>query len=418
MKHFLSLSFICLFFAVQTATAEIKIDCDFPGGNIKVVSIDGDNVKLAQDLRDTAGSWFYWSFRIKGAEGKTLHFEIPNVVGARGPAISHDGINWHWFSDKAGFSNSKFDYTFKPDEKEVYISQCINYTEKNLNLFLEKHKNNPALKVESLCKSEKGRNVELLRISENKNAPFRAYFSSRHHCGETMGTYAMEGIIETVLSDTEDGKWLRQNFDFFMVPLVDKDGVEDGDQGKNRKPHDHNRDYIQRRYNSIRAITEQVPKWADNKPLFFLDLHCPWLRGGDDPKNVGKGTNEYFYFVEQNSEHEEARRKYLVTNEHFYFVQQNTGNVLKNALKRYAEILEKERKGPIPITVSNILPFGVSWNNTANYSKADAELLSCGKWGSTHPNTVFSSSTEIPFANAEGVVVDADSARKLGKDLA
>jgi hypothetical protein len=396
MKHlrlFIFLSFA--FAALPLFAEEIKIDADFPGGNIKVVGIDGDNVKLSQDIRDTAGSWFYWSFRIRGAEGRTLHFTLPGVVGARGPAISSDGINWHWLSDKAGFSGDKFDYTFKQDEKEVYISQCITYTEKNLNLFLEKYKNNPALKVESLCNSEKGRNVELLRIGSGKDTPFKVYLSSRHHCGETMGTYAMEGIIETVLSDTEDGRWLREHCDFFMVPLVDKDGVEAGDQGKNRKPHDHNRDYIQRKYNSVKAITEQVPQWAENKPLFFLDLHCPWLRGGADPLHIEKGTNEYFYFVGQ-----------------------NTGEKLTKSLQRYGEILEKERKGTIPFKAINTLPFGKSWNNVGNYSKKDVQLQSCAHWGTTLPNTVFASSTEIPFANSEGVVVDADSARKLGNDLA
>jgi hypothetical protein len=395
MKHlhlFIFLSFV--FVTLPLFAEDIKIDADFPGGNITVRGIDGDTVKLSQDLRDTAGSWFYWSFRIRGAEGRTLHFEIPGVVGARGPAISHDGMNWHWLSDKAGFSADKFDYTFKQDEKEVYFSQCINYTEKNLKLFLEKYKDNPALKVETLCKSEKGRNVELLRIG-SKNAPFKVFLSSRHHCGETMGTYAMEGIIETVLSDTEDGKWLREHCDFFMVPLVDKDGDEAGDQGKNRKPHDHNRDYIQRTYHSVKAITEQVPTWMENKPLFFLDLHCPWLRGGDDPLHIEKGTNEYFYFVGQ-----------------------NTGEKLTKSLQRYGEILEKERKGTIPFKAINTLLFGKSWNTASNFSKKDVPLQSCAQWGTTLPNAVFSSSTEIPFANAEGVVVDADSARALGNDLA
>jgi hypothetical protein len=214
-----------------------------------------------------------------------------------------------------------------------------------------------------------------------------------------MGTYAMEGIIEAVLSDTEDGKWLRKHCDFFMVPLVDKDGTEDGDMGKYRQPHDHNRDYIERTYHSVKAITEQVPKWADGKPLFLLDLHCPWLRGGDDPLSIKvlEYTNQY-------------------TNEYFYFVGQNTGEKLTQSLQQYGEILEKERKGTIPFKVSNILPFGKSWNVASNISREG--MQTCATWGTTLPNTIFSSSTEIPFANAEGVVVDAESARNLGGDLA
>jgi hypothetical protein len=286
-------------------------------------------------------------------------------------------MNWHWLSDKTGASAKEFSYTFGADEKEVYFSQCINHTEKNLNLFLEKYKNNPALKVETLCKSEKGRNIELLRICENKNAPFKVFLASRHHCAETMGTYALEGIIETALSDTEDGKWLREHCDFFIVPFVDKDGVEDGDQGKNRKPHDHNRDYIQRKYNSVEAITEQVPKWLDGKPLFFLDLHCPWYRGQDE--------SVYFW-----------------------------GNAapLWEEIKRFGTILEKERKGTVPYWERN------NKKNTVNYIK-EPNLQKCEEWGLTLPNAVFSATMEIAFANAEGsVVVDADSTRKLGNDFA
>ncbi|MDR0870255.1 MAG: hypothetical protein LBN39_05620, partial [Planctomycetaceae bacterium] len=257
MKHlcsFIFLSFVCA--TLPLLAGEIKIDTDFPGGNIKVVSIDGDNVKLSQDVRDTNGSWFYWSFRIRGAEGRTLNFVFTeDVISARGPAISTDDINWRW-TGKLGASAKKFSYTFGADEKVVYFSQCINHTEKNLHLFLAKHKNNPALKVETLCTTKKGRKAELLRICENKDAPFKVFLSSRHHCGETMATYALEGIIETALSDTEDGKWLRGHCDFFIVPFVDKDGVEDGDQGKNRKPHSHSQDYIQHIYPTVQAITE------------------------------------------------------------------------------------------------------------------------------------------------------------------
>jgi murein tripeptide amidase MpaA len=58
---------------------------------------------------------------------------------------------------------------------------------------------------------------------------------------------------------------LCEHADFFIVPPVDKDGVEDGDQGKNRKPYDHNRDYLQRIHREIQAITAQVPIRQEKK---------------------------------------------------------------------------------------------------------------------------------------------------------
>jgi hypothetical protein len=380
--------------------ASLKIDADFPGGNIKVLGIDGDTVKLQQDLRDTAGSWFYWSFRIRGAEGRKLNFVFTGgVIGSRGPAVSTDnGLTWRWLGE-LGFSATKFQYQFGADEKDVYFSQGMNYTEKNLKRFLEKYKDNHYLKVETLCKTKKERDVELLRIFNDKKTPkFKVFLSSRHHCAEMMTNYSLEGIIETVLSDTDDGRWFREHVDFFIVPLVDKDGVEDGDQGKNRKPHDHNRDYIQRIYESVQAITEQVPKWLDGKPLFYLDMHCPALRGGSDPLHIEKGTNEYVYFVG-------------IDPKEFEF-----GENSWKGIQRFSTIFEKEKKGTIPHQALNNLPFGVSWNTTNN--KKTANLRKCDEWGATLPNVVFASGIEIPFANAEGVVVDANSARALGCDLA
>lgn len=57
--------------------------------------------------------------------------------------------------------------------------------------------------------------------------------------------------------------------------LMDVDGVENGDQGKERSPHDHNRDYQKDRYSSVRAL-KALAKNLDIE--FFLDCHCPMLQ--------------------------------------------------------------------------------------------------------------------------------------------
>ena len=284
-----------------------------------------------------------------------------------------------------------------PKENEVYFGMGMNYTEKDFQHFIEKYKNHPDLKIETLCTSKKGRDVELLRINNKNNAPeYKIFLSSRHHCCEMMATRALEGIIETVLSDTDDGRWFRDHGDFFIVPFADKDGVEDGDQGKNRRPHDHNRDYIQRIYPEVRAIIEQVSEWSKDKPLFFLDMHCPWLRGGSDGNDPEKGTNEYLYFVGRDPASDTAN--------------------FEEKLLRFGTVLETVKKGAIPYQASFNLLYGVSWNTESNLQTSN--LQSSSGWAATLPNTIFSSSIEIPYANASGVVVDADSARELGYDLA
>ena len=57
----------------------MEIDGGFPGGNIVLEKIVGDDVYVHQDLRDTVGWWFYWNFSVKGAAGRDLRFQFKDL---------------------------------------------------------------------------------------------------------------------------------------------------------------------------------------------------------------------------------------------------------------------------------------------------------------------------------------------------
>jgi len=104
----------------------------------------------------------------------------------------------------------------------------------------------------------------------------------------------MEGVIDEVLSGSKEGEWIRDNADCVFVPFMDKDGVECGDQGKNRRPHDHNRDYAAEIYTSVRAFKNLLTKESSGKQIVFFDLHSPYIRsrGGK-----GKSNDNAFTFA-------------------------------------------------------------------------------------------------------------------------
>ncbi len=97
---------------------------------------------------------------------------------------------------------------------------------------------------------------------------------------EMMTNYALEGLIAHVLqSPAADAAWLRANVEFLIVPFVDKDGVEHGDQGKNRQPRDHGRDYAGASLHpACAALRDLLPVWSAGMLRVVLDLHCPWIR--------------------------------------------------------------------------------------------------------------------------------------------
>ncbi|HNT37118.1 MAG TPA: M14 family zinc carboxypeptidase, partial [bacterium] len=264
----------------------LLIDADFPGGNIVVERIEGDDCFVHQDLRDTTRDWFYWCFRVRNAQGRrlTFHFTQSNVLGVEGPAVSLDqGVTWRWLGDSC-IQEKAFSYSFGLDEREVRFSFGMPYLEEHLARFLTDHRQNQFLRTETLCTSRKGRTVARIHIGCIHREPVaRVLLTCRHHCCEMMASYSLQGLMQAVISNSEEFAWLRNNVEFLVVPFVDKDGVEDGDQGKMRHPHDHNRDYLGEPadsiYPEVRALREFVPKWSGGLLRVGLDLHCPYIRG-------------------------------------------------------------------------------------------------------------------------------------------
>jgi len=363
------------------------IDADFPGGNIVVDRIDGDDVYLHQDQRDTPGFWFYWYFRVRRAAGRTLrfHFTSGNVIGARGPAVSTDGgKTWSWLGMQA-VEGAAFTYAVPRTADEVRFCLAVPYLEANLNGFLRRHEADGHLIVEPHCKTRKGRETRRLRAGKVDGEPnHRVLLTCRHHCCEMMADYVLEGVLDAVLDDTDRGRWFRRNVEVLAVPLMDKDGVQDGDQGKNRKPHDHNRDYVgESIYPAVRALRQFVPSWSGGRLRIAVDLHCPYIRGGGD----GPSSNERIFLVGHPSPEVWQR-------------QQDFGRVLKRV-----------QTGPLVYDPKHNIPWGQAWNTTG-------EPKSCSRWTSTLPGVLVGVTIEIPYANVGGRAVTAETARRFGRDLA
>jgi len=369
--------------AAITTKPSIRVDADFPGGNIVVDSIAGDTVTLHQDLRDTAGNWFYWCFRVRGAVGRMLRFcfSQSNPIGTRGPALSLDGgKSWSWLGTNA-VTGKTFTCTFPSGAREARLCFGIPCLESNLKEFLRRHRRDRHLKVETLCKTPKGRRVELLRLGRlDGKAEQCVLLTCRHHACEMIASYSLEGILEAVL-DSDEGRPLREQVEFFVVPFMDKDGVEEGDQGKNRKPHDHNRDYEgESLYASVRAVRELVTGRLGSRNIALaLDMHCPHIRGPH---------NEVIYFVGGPESENWAR------------------------VGQFAGVLEAVQRGPLRYRTTDNLPYGQAWNTL------EGPPRSFGRWAAVQPNVRIGTTVEIPYANVRETTVTAENARAFGHDLA
>ena len=213
-------------------------------------------------------------------------------------------------------------------------------------------------------------------IGEPGRAGHNVLCCARHHACEAMGSYVLEGALAFFLS--AEAAELRRSTAVTIVPMVDLDGVEAGDQGKGRAPHDHNRDYIDAPlYPEVRAVQQLMAELAGRNLAAYLDFHAPWIRGG---------ANESVFFAEP-------------------------PEPFAGRLHEFAAALKAVNRGAIPYTGRFDIPHGTSWNvpteglvNSTDYAeRVSARTL------------LFSATLETSYSIAEAVAVTPEGARGLGQ---
>ena len=238
----------------------MKISKSFDGANIDVLKIEGNTAYLAPEQRDSEYFWFYWAFCVEDAKGETITFDFgeDNVIGYYGPAVSRDLATWEWLGKTD--DRHKFTYTFESDEK-IYFAHHMLYHPQRFFDFCEKR----GMNVDTFCVSGKHRNIPCLKFG---NGSKHVLLTARHHACESTGSYVLEGVLDELLKDIPDEIVVT------CVPFIDYDGVIDGDQGKGRLPHDHNRDYGE---GTLYSTTHRIKTNIEENGIYAgFDFHSPW----------------------------------------------------------------------------------------------------------------------------------------------
>ncbi len=381
MNYIFSILFICCTIQI-TGQNSVEISTDFPGGSVVVTKIANDTVWLKPDLTDTEGEWFYWYFKASGISGKTITFKFDqkNVFAKYGPGYSlNNDQTWKWYGENRVVDNA-FTFSFSEQDTTAYFSTAFPYTDKNLQEFLTHFKHSDQLIIDTLCFSPENRAIEKILIPALYTEPtYRILITLRHHACEMMQNYVLEGLIEQLINNI-NLQLLREDVEFLIIPFMDKDGVENGEQGKNRLPRDHNRDYSgESIHHSTAALRKMVPKWSEGKLRIALDLHCPWIHGLE---------SEQIYMV-------------------------GKPGMEENQLA-FFNLLEKNSFGELKSYHTSFMPFGTSWNTSSNKAKG----WSFGMWASTLDNISLAGTIEFPYADISGIPVSKDGARMFGKTIA
>ncbi len=255
-----------------------------------ITKSDPDN-PARPDLKPSS-RWFY--FLMTGIKNSTVTLDITTNDSKR-PLYSYDNINFSRFSkEEAPAENGKIVKKF--DKDSVYIAYFVPYNVERNSKKIAQWSSLPHVKEFSIGKSEKGRDMQMMVISNNihdglipdisgklnyseadKNKRV-VYIHGRVHPSETPSSWHLESIIDILTQDTPYANDLRSNTIFYILPFANPDGVYEGysrsnSNGVNIEVNwDDKEEVTSQEVKNIRGFLTKLKK-SKITPDMFLNMH-------------------------------------------------------------------------------------------------------------------------------------------------
>lgn len=168
----------------------------------------------------------------------------------------------------------------------MHLCHAYPYTFTKLNNFLDDlmkdEYRKKFIRIREHCTTMAGNRLDLLVVTKHSETnQFRQrkgiVIDARVHPGENMASFAMEAILWHLTGPGLTAKILRDNFVFYIVPMLNVDGVVVGNHRCNLSGMDLNRiwnDPSKKNHAEIFYTKALIKKVKEERDLFlYLDIH-------------------------------------------------------------------------------------------------------------------------------------------------
>jgi len=260
----------------------IVITSNFDSGNIEVISASDPTNILLEIRKDTLSDFYQWfCFRVTGCKDETLNLNILNAGSASYPEgyenyqvrASYDKINW--FLIQTRFDGKILTFEHQPALNSIFYAYFAPYSYEEHLSFIHQIQFSPLVKYQSLGKTVEGREIDFLTIGNETQKKKKIWVIARQHPGESQASFFMEGFINRLIDENDPvSRILLSKATFYLVPLINPDGVVHGNLRANAAGLNLNREWgnpdPEKAPEVFHILNKMIEKGAD----LNLDIHA------------------------------------------------------------------------------------------------------------------------------------------------
>ena len=290
----------------------LQFESRFESGNLLAafkMSEKTYHLVLQQDTNSQGyANWFYFScsntFKGQKVTFNILNMQKRNSLFSQGLKVliysektsstwQREGTNVKYYENglyrfikdkRRSFNSLQFTYEFPADDDKVYIAYSFPYTYSNLLKDLAVYETDEDKYYyffhRYLCTSVAGNDFTYLTINDNRQTAENKQgivLMARVHPGESVGSFMMKGAIDFLCGNSEEAENIRRRFVIKIVPMLNIDGVVNGNYRCSLAGCDLNRRWKNPKdsiHPEIFYTKDLIKKFNQETPVqFVLDLH-------------------------------------------------------------------------------------------------------------------------------------------------
>jgi len=233
------------------------------------------------------------------------------IAAVDGTVPTGEGLGWHRCGSKVCYyattedrpaGNGKFyavawSITFSHTRDTFYFAHSHPYTFTNLQRDLWALEQDPeratTFRRKALCYTLAGNRVDLITITSPVQRPHemagrrKVVMSARVHPGEVVASWMMRGCLNFITGPSEEAQLLRKRYIFMLVPMMNPDGVINGNYRTSLIGKDLNRQWLRPSENTMPSVysLKKLLQRLGSEREASLDMFCD-LHGHSRKKNV------------------------------------------------------------------------------------------------------------------------------------